>query len=185
MYDLTQTPNLKPFRQYNPNDVINLFAHMSGTVNKGTFVKVVSGDPDGNPQGSYQSLSGTPSRATSLRFENTWKVNSTTSGDSPLGMMLYDVREFNAFGERVIYRPRHESSEGQYVASGEAVPVLTRGLVEMNGFSGTPGPGSGAVLHPTVAGQVVVSNATTGVVRVGKFLSVSGDDGYAILKIEL
>ena len=189
MYDLTSTPNLKPFRQYNENDVINLFAHVSGSVNKGTVVKVVSGSIDAHPNQYGASVDGNaPSRATTLRATVPWKIDNCSSGDTNiLGITLYDVRETNANGEKYIFRPRYDTSEQQVVISGQAVPVLTKGMVEINGFSGSPGPGSGAIVNTSVPGKLLVSNAVGkfGASRVGTFLTTSGADGYAILKIEL
>lgn len=188
MYDLTSTPNLKPFRQYEPNDVVNLFAHLSGSVNRGTVVKAVSGDMSAHPNElSVEFDSNAPSRALSLRPVAPWKVDTATSGDVPLGITLYDVRETNAHGEKYLYNPRYETSEQQVVVSGQPVPVLTRGIVEINGFSGTPGPGSGAIVHTSLPGKLLVSNSVGkfGASRVGTFLTTSGADGYALLKIEL
>jgi len=188
MYDLTSTPNLKPFRQYNANDVINLFAHVSGSVNRGTVVKVVSGAMTGHPnEYQFAADSNAPSRVTSLRAVNPWKVNTCTSGDTPLGITLYDVREVNAYGKKYIFEPRYETSEQQVVVSGQSVPVLTQGIVEINGFSGTPGPGSGAIVSTVADGRILVSNsiAKFGAGRVGTFLTTSGTDGYALLKVEL
>jgi len=189
MYDLTNTPNLKPFRQYNDNDVINLFAHVSGSVNKGTVVKAVSGSMSAHPN-EYGSAadSNAPSRVTSLRATVPWKIDTCSSGDvNVLGILLYDIRETNANGEKYIFRPRYDTSEQQIVISGQAAPVLTKGMVEINGFSGTAGPGSGAIVSTVTPGRLLVSNSVAkfGSGRVGTFLTTSGADGYAILKIEL
>lgn len=189
MYDLTNTPNLKPFRQYNENDVVNLFAHTDGSVNRGTVVKAVSGDMTAHPNQYGSSVdSNSPSRATSLRAVVPWKMSTCSSGDTNvLGILLYDIRETNAYGEKYIFQPRYETSEQQVVISGQAAPVLTKGIVEINGFSGTPGPGSGAIVSTVAAGKLLVSNgvAKFGAGRVGTFLTTSGADGYALLKIEL
>ena len=179
----SESPNLKPFRQYNSNDVINLFAHVSGSVNAGTFVIPTVADPDAVPQGfASTSLEGTPARAYSARPSNPWKVRTATSGELPIGVMLNDVRETNNYGERYIYR-QDELGALDVVLSGNSVPILTRGIVELNGFSGSPGPNSGAVMHNTVEGKLQVSTSTTN--RIGRFLTSSGADGYALFKIEL
>ena len=57
-------PNLRPFRDYDEHDVINLFKYSgSDTVNKGTFVKIFSGwSPDselaelGNAGAAYNNV---------------------------------------------------------------------------------------------------------------------------------
>ena len=179
----TEKPNLKPFREVDAKEIINAFAHVSGSVNAGTFVIATVADPDSNPQTILAgSREGAPSRAFSPRFENPWKVRSIASGEMPLGITLNDVREYNDYGDRYVH---HQDELGRLdiVVSGQAVPVATRGIFEINGFSGAPGPMSGAIAHPTVAGQLLVSNASTG--QVGKFLTSSGADGYALFKVEL
>lgn len=196
--DITSKPNLKPFRQYSEYEVINLYAHELGTVNKGTIVTVSSAAGNTN---LYQNApataapyinagdsihSSTPSRVTSLRPVVSWKVKTADLGDGdvPLGMLLYDVAETNQYGEKTIFRPRYEKREREVVASGEAVPILCRGIVKTNNFSGTPGPNSGGVLGSgDNAGVLVVSAETTG--KCGKFLSTADADGYALFKLEL
>ena len=195
--DITSKPNLKPFRQYAEEDVINgFFSHTLASANKGSLVSIVEAVGNTNVWNSptsppsphvdvFAPVTGTPSRAYSHRYEVTWKVKNAVSGDAPLGMLLYDVRDTNAYGESLLWRPRHERYEKDIVLSGEAVPIVTRGLFKINGFSGTPGPGSGAVLHPTLSGQVLVTATPTAATNVGKFLSTADADGYAIFKLEL
>jgi hypothetical protein len=189
MYNTSEKPNLKPFRSVNPYDVVNFFAHEEASVNKGTFVKLKGGvDPDATPMQFLQDLEGVPSRAKSMRAVNPNKVETAASGDRPFGMLLYDVREENKFGEKYIYRPRYDRSEQQIVTSGESVPIVQRGIFEINGFSGAPDAGSGAVMHSTVDGQLVVvnkSSVTDKSLLVGTFLSQSGADGYALFQLEL
>lgn len=201
--NITASPNLKGFQDYSEHDVINMYAHVSGSVNRGTFVgisaalgntNVTQGQsspatPHLNAMGSALS-SNTPSYANVYRPEVRWKVSSAVQGDIVLGMTLVDVREVNAWGEKVIFKPRYERSEQDIVASGEAVPVVTKGVFKINGFSGTPGPGSGAIIGAGAnQGKVVVSAYQTSGVKnayvVGKFLSSADADGYALFKLEL
>jgi len=199
--DITSKPNLKPYRNVNEHDIIDLFAHVDGSANKGSLVSITTANGNTNVWNGvasgatptphldvYGSLVNTPSRAYSVRHEVTWKVKNAVSGETPLGILYNDVREVNAFGEKLIYRPRNERFEKEYVVSGEAVPVVTRGLFKVNGFVGTPGPNSGAV--PTTGaggagGYVLVTNNVTSSTNVGKFLSSADADGYAIFKLEL
>lgn len=195
--NISGAPNLKPFRDYDEHEVINLFAHVDSACNKGTFVTITAADGNTNvsllanspatPHMDYQaSLSNVPSRALVQREEVTWKVDSAQSGDVALGMTLYDVAEDNAFGEKYLFRPYYERAEQQVVISGEAVPIVTRGIFKINGFSGTPGPNSGGILGPSyIQGKVLVSNSTSLGQRCGKFLTSEDADGYAIFKLEL
>ena len=64
------------------------------------------------------------------------------------------------------------------------MPILKRGVVELNGFSGVPYEGAKGVIQ-TVAGnegQLVVASPST-TPNVGTFLSRSGLDGYAIFQV--
>jgi len=190
MYDLDQKPNLKPFRDYDEHDVVNLFAHVDGDVNRGTFVSLVAGaNPDAHPNEYVESLQNVPAKAVSLRATNPWKVeNAADGGSRAFGVTLYDVRETNKYGDKYIYQPRYESSEQQIVMSGESVPVLRQGILELNGFDGTPDAGSGAVIDPANDGQLlVVDPATVTNPRdlVGTFLTQAGADGYALFSVEL
>jgi hypothetical protein len=179
----SEKPNMKPARQVAGHEILNGFAHVSGSVNAGTFVIITVADPDSNPQTMLAGdREGQPSRAYSPRWENAWKLRSSTSGEVPVGITLNDVREYNSYGDRYVHH-KEEVGRLDLVISGQAVPVAMRGIFEINGFSGAPGPMSGAIAHPTEAGQLLVSNASTG--QIGKFLTNSGADGYALFKVEL
>jgi hypothetical protein len=197
--DITAKPNLKPLRDYDEHEVINLYAHSSAAdVNKGTFVTATVADGNTNVSqngnspatphsDTHGSLSNLPSRATALRHEVSWKIDTAASGDTVLGVMLYDVKENNVFGEPFIYKPSHERAEQSVTISGEATPVLTRGLIKTNGFNGAPGPNSGAVVWNATGFLDLNNDLTTAILKekVGKFLSTPDADGYALFKVEL
>lgn len=195
--NISGAPNLKPFRDYDEHEVINLFAHVDDACNKGTFVTITSANGNTNvwhnaaspatPHLDYNgSLSNVPTRALVQREEVMWKVDSAVSGDVALGMTLYEVAENNSYGEKFLFRPYYERAEQQVVLSGEAVPIVTRGIFKINGFSGTPGPNSGGILGPSyIQGKLLVSNSTSLGQRCGKFLSTADADGYAVFKLEL
>ncbi len=193
--NITQKPNLKPLRSYDEHDVIVFFAHVDGSANKGSLVSIVqatgntnvwnSGNSPVSPMlGVYGQLTNIPSRTYAVRHEVNWKVKNAYSGEVPLGFLLYDVREVNAYGDKLIHRPRHERYENDLVVSGEAVPVVTKGVFKVNGFVGTPGPNSGAVPALT-SGYLLVTSNTTGTANVGKFLTSADADGYALFKLNL
>lgn len=193
--DISQTPNLKPFRQYDEYEVINgFFSANVSSLNKGTFVSIV-GTPSGNTNVSQNENSPVtpllgagpvygngPARVTSYRSEIKWKVQATPSGTVPLGIALYDVRETNKYGEAFITKPKYERIEQEVAVSGEALPILTRGIVQLKGFSGTPVAGSG--INNCVNGQGVVGVYSKGT-SFGRFLSGTDADGYALFKVEL
>lgn len=194
--DTTSTPNLKPFRDYSEHEVINLFSHESGSVNKGTFVAVSTAagntnvmDNAGSPPTPHLDYegdlhSGIPARAMVKRSDVHWKVATAAHDDNVLGVMLYDVSETNAFGEKYMFRPAYERVEKQVVLSGEAVPVLMRGIIKTNGFTGAPTPGDLGVIASGTDGILTVS--TDAALNVcGKFLTTPDADGYALFKVEL
>jgi hypothetical protein len=193
--DISKSPNLKPFRQYDEYEVINgFFSANVSTLNKGTFVSIV-GTPSGNTNviqnanspstplvGMGPAYGNGPARVTSYRSEVKWKVQATPSGTVPLGITLYDVRETNAYGEPFITKPKYERMEQEVAVSGEAVPILTRGIVHLKGFVGTPVAGSG--INLVVNGSGVVGSYSKGS-SYGRFLSAADADGYALFKLEL
>lgn len=192
--NITGTPNLKPFRIESPWEVINgLFSANVATLNKGTFVSILatnsgntnvlqSGNSPVTPHlGVVGNWGEAPSYATSLRHEVSWKVRSATHTDVVLGVTLRDVAESNKFGEKYAYRPKFERDEQMLVLSGDAVPILTRGVIHYKGSVGTPVAGSGA----TVSGGNLIVGVYSKSTSVGKYLSSNDADGYALFKVEL
>jgi len=177
---------LKPFRDYNEHDVVNLYAFDGSTASKGTFVEIQSFNPS-NHNGYATVPAGALIDGTwSYRHQVNARVGATVSGSSKvLGMLLYDVKETDENGELLKFKPKYKRDALNCVLSGEAVPVLTRGIVEIFGFQGTPGAGSGAAISDSGDGSIAVVAPSVTTARVGKFLSSTGADGYALLKIEL
>ena len=197
--NIGQRPNLKPFRDVDPHNVITLFTHVSGVANKGSLVKLntVSGntnvkqnaDSPANPyitSVSNRGLDNLPSYVYSHNYEVAWKVQTCTSGDTPLGFLLNDVRTQDDWSQDIHFEHR-KRAEGDIVESGAAVPILTRGLLMVNGIQGTPTAGDAAYVSATAAGEVD-SSSTYDAARedyVGKFLTPKDADGFALLKVEL
>lgn len=191
--DITSSPNLKPFRVENPWEVINgLFTANVGTLNKGTFVSIVSatgnnnvfysGNSPATPHlGVVGNWGGAPSYAVSKRWGIRDTVKAADAGEVVLGVTLKDLKETNDFSENFAYRPRYEKSEQQVVLSGEAIPIMTRGIISTNGFVGTPVPGSGATVS---GGKLVVAAYSNSIGNVGKWLKSADYDGYATFKVE-
>ena len=181
--------NLRPFRQYSESDVVNLFSYSgdSTLVTKGLAVKVVgdgwTNEPNSSPVEALGSVGASYTNVVSQRYGVKPKIGIAASGDSILGLTLMDVRELDENGEKLVFNPRKAAEMG-VVVSGQAVPVLTKGLVTYSGasnvaigyvayVSGTAGELAGAATLPT--------NAT----KVGKFLSNNDANNTALLKIEL
>lgn len=177
-------PDLKPFRDYSEHDVINLFAY-NGTLpaSKGTFVKLTSAD--GWKNTDEMSFLGDVGAAfgntVSQRYGVAAKVDPADSGDADvIGMLLYDVKETDENGEKLIFNPRKAAEIGA-VVSGQAVPVVTKGIFLYEGVQGTPSGGYNAY----VDGNGVLTSVDGGGVVVGKFLGAKDADNNVLVKIDL
>jgi len=178
--------NLKAFRQYSEHDVVNLFALTGNGItlpfNKGTLVSIV-GDGWKNDNDDSHLMAGNPgqdySNTVSQRYGIPSMVTIAASGDNHLGITLYDVKELDENGEKLIFNPR-KAAELQAVVSGQAVPVMTKGIVLYNGVAGTPAAGGAAY---SAANGVI--SATAGGKVIGKFLGTKDGQGNVLVKIEL
>ena len=142
--------NLKAFRQYSEHDVVNLFSLTGNGItlpfNKGTLVSV-NGDGWKNDASSDLDMLGDVgaaySNTVSQRYGVPACVTVAATGDNILGITLYDVKETDENGEKLVFNPR-KAAELQAVVSGQAVPVMTKGVVLYNGVTGTPAGGGAA-----------------------------------------
>jgi len=177
-------PNLKGFRQYSEHDVVNLFSYSgdSTLVYKGTAVKVVGGLDLGSDTGGIEalgSIGNSYSNTVSQRFGVAAKVAPAGGSDAVLGLTLMDVRELDENGEKLVFNPRKAAEMG-VVVSGQAVPVLTRGVVTYVGLTGN----AGASVYLGSAGAL--NTTSTSNTKVGKLLSSAAAVTDAVLlKIEL
>ena len=176
--------NLKPFRDYDEHDVVNLFAVNSANLNKGTVV-VAEGDGLNLDQPLAMDNLSSIGNAVSSQFNVPWTVAAAPSGSAKgeiLGLTLKDVKTFDENGEQLRFNPR-KAAEMDVIISGQACPVLTKGLVLVGDVVGSPAFGSGAAVSDAGDGSLkVVAYADA---TVGKFLGPKNSEGYALLKIEL
>lgn len=177
-------PNLKPFRDYSEHDVVNLFSVAADSLNKGTVVVANGVGINLKDQTNIDNLSNV-ANTVSAQFNVPWTVSAAPSGSaqgSIVGLLLKDVRKYDENGEILLFHPR-KAAEMDVIVSGQAAPVLTKGVVLYSGIVGTPAFGSGAAVSDAGDGSLkVVAYASK---TVGKFLGPKNDEGYALLKIEL
>jgi hypothetical protein len=206
------TQRLKPFRQHAETDVVNLFSLKDddgdvvasyadlkadgGKVNKGLVVSVKNGwkntdDPVnktgiGNPGATF-------SNTVSFRYGAAATVEPCASGSQPLGLTIWDVAEVDENGEKLIYHPR-KAAEMQAVVSGQAVPVLTKGIVLYSGnltSGGADGVSAGAKVYADMLRQGDLSSSATestggaSQIQVGTALGATDADGFILLKLDL
>jgi hypothetical protein len=177
--------NLKPFRQIDEYEVINLLAPSFISGDKGA---AVTADGNGWVNGSDLEATSISAYANtySARYANPAKFSLAASGTAAnkvLGIMAFDVREENFLGVSLKYDPIRKK-EAQVCLSGESCPVITRGLVLVSGYQGTAGFGSGAKVSNSGDGIWVVTNGTD-TADFGRFLGAADTDGYALFEIQL
>lgn len=182
-------PTLRPFRDYDEKDVINLFTLTGASLpfNKGTIVKIEGTqgfrlDLEQNEMfGNYGDFS--VSNTVSQRYGVVSKVNVAGTGDFPLGITLNDMREVDENGLPLKYSPT-KAAQMETVISGQSIPVLTRGTLAYSGVVGTITPGAPAYLGAAgtvVTGIGALTGSTPGPTKVGKFLGSTGVDGTCLI----
>ena len=153
---------LKPFRDYDEKDVINLFSlYTTGLasandlstwakrVPAGTMVKLHTGWTTGQNLamlGDAGDMSSGLKNVTSQRYGVQAKVFPTADGEVPVGMMLHHVASVDENGEQLKFNPR-KAAELEACIDGQAVPIVRKGMFLVNEVAATLG-------SPTVGGDL-------------------------------
>ena len=131
-----------PFRQYAEEDVVNLFANSaannqvsdSGDGDAGVFVKVDAGDLSLDPiqyeTNSYLGKTDYPFIGRDQYPVVPLKVAAADTTTACVGITLLQTAQFDENNEKLLYYPQKQL-ETQSVLSGQAVPVLTKGIVSL------------------------------------------------------
>lgn len=148
---------LLPFRQYDENDVVNLFSTTevnsdpSKTVaDAGALVKVSARDMDENPVNLVAGVGllgkvDYPHVARNYYPEVPLKVVETAAkSDAPLGVTLAQTLSHDENDENLLRYPQ-KKAELFAVTSGEAVPIATKGIFTFHesAFDAAPTASSG------------------------------------------
>ena len=174
-----------PFRQYSDHDVVNLYSVIDSDVNDATtdtgagdaglFVKVSAGNFDDDPityqTNTYLGKSDYPFLGGSTMYpEVNLKITGSTASEIPLGLTLYQTAKNDENGEKLLYNPTKQT-ELQAMLPGQAVPVLTKGIVTLSSaaFDGT--------LTSVGGGYAVGSGIRTSLVNDGKITGALRADG--------
>jgi hypothetical protein len=179
-------PTLRPFRDYDEKDVINLFCYSGAFVdstlqvlaNKGTLVKIV-GDgfrPDVEPIEMLGNMGAfNVNNWVGQRYGVVPKVTAAGPGDTPLGMLLFDCRELDENQLPLKYNPR-KAAEMEAAISGQALPIVTRGTFLYSGVrvSGGVAVQAGRPCYVGYNGEIATSGAS-GSTAIGKFLGITGN----------
>lgn len=168
---------LLPFRQYNEQDVVNVFALQNADVlesttgdgkgSNGVFVKVTDGnfDQDVITYGSNSYLGKTdyPFVGGDMYPTNPLEVAAAASGEIPLGLTLNQTAKTDENGEKLLYNAT-KKEELQAVLPGQTVPVATKGVFTLSANAIEGGAASVFTIGDgfEVAGDGTVGPATVG-----------------------
>jgi hypothetical protein len=184
---------LRPFRQYDEHDVINMFAYDTSVaasaldtkgnahVLAGKLVKV-KGDGwknDADDLWTTEVAGGIAYNNTlAHRYNLVAQVEPADADDTNiLGMLLHDVREADENGELLKYNPR-KADEMQCVIKGQAVPLVSKGLFLIRGLAGL---NAGDALYSDANGDL----AASGTVVVGHALGDTDGNTDTLIRLEL
>lgn len=211
---------LLPFRQYNEHDVVNLFSldtsaltltnmthESNGAWDAGVIVTISNGnmtEPTTVAPAQLQNYLGKtdyPFVGGNNYMEVPLKVDvADGANDTPLGVTLRQTIAYDENGEKLLYY-KQKLLELQGVLPGEAVPVLTKGIITV-GESGVAGaPLAGDPIYLGAGANVGKFSTNAANARVGTVLAV-GDradvgtspdyfagtgatGGYFVIKIDL
>ena len=180
-------PDLLPFRDYDEHDVLNLFAfdYTGGAhIKKGSLVKIVSGWTAQDNLDDNWVNGATYGNTLSPRYAVRPKVQLADTGNTDaLGILLYDVRETDENGEKLLYNPS-KAAEMQVAISGQAVPIATKGIFLMSGFGQTASTAEytvGSSVYPGNDGELTLKGTQV----VGKMLGPVSAQGWGLVKIDL
>lgn len=140
---------LLPFRQYAEEDVVNLYASSGvndqvdtaqGDGDAGLFVSVSAGDFSLDPiqyaDNSYLGKTDYPFIGRDQYPSVPLQVEPAQSGSTVLGVTMLQTALKDENGEKLLYYPQ-KKLETQSVLTGEAVPVLGKGIITLANGLGT------------------------------------------------
>lgn len=184
-----------PFRQYAEEDVVNLFANSaannqvtdSGDGDAGVFVKVDAGDLSLDPiqyeTNSYLGKTDYPFIGRDQYPVVPLKVAAADTTTACVGITLLQTAQYDENNEKLLYYPQKQL-ETQSVLSGQAVPVLTKGVVSLPAGAGSlPNATVGALTDFAPGNWLVIDDVTngkvSGVAQNDTDWTLTGADGSA------
>ena len=176
---------LMPFRDYDEHDVINLFAfgddavtlNTTTTVQAGSIVKIKTGWSNTDETQLLTDVGSSYNNVVSQRYGVNAEVEYANGGsETPLGILLYDVREFDENEEPLKYNPQ-KAAELQAATKGTF-------LFATGAFQAVAGTiSAGDTLYVTGDGKITNTAAENS--SIGKALGGADDDGSVLIKLEL
>lgn len=153
---------LRPFRQVSEHDVIGLFAYKTADLTtatvatKGAVVKIQSGWKATDDLTLDSDIGASFGNVTSPRFNVPATVDLCGQTDTPIGILLQDVKNLDENGEPLKFNPRKAAEIGA-VIPGQTVPIATKGIFLLNGVVGTTS--AGLKLHTAASGGIATGSA--------------------------
>ena len=187
---------LLPFRQYNEHDVVNLFSldtssltlsdmthAANGAWDAGVIVKVSNGDMTQEPVvngtiqlQNYLGKTDYPHVGGNNYPQVPLKVSVADGAtDVPFGITLRQTIAFDENGEKLLYY-KQKLLELQGVLPGEAVPVLTKGIVTVAASAVTGTPTAGSKVYLGTGGNVGKITTNSANAEIGTCLAVGDRD---------
>ena len=141
----TAYTRLMPIRDYDEHEVLQWFSKdVTGVA--GELVKVVNNDLSNSDGWSNTSPGASFLGVTNLRYEVKSKVTATVGGETRdsgvVGFTLFPTLETDENGMPLKFN-RQRQQELQAVLSGEAAPILTKGVVQLLSTAYTTPAGQG------------------------------------------
>ena len=171
---------LLPFRQYDEQDVVNLFALESGLAlasttgdgegSNGVFVKVTNGNFNQDvvtyASDDYLGKTDYPFVGGDMYPSNPLTISGAASGDLPLGITLNQTAKADENGEKLLYNTT-KKEELQAVLPGQSVPVATKGIFTLaaeafDGSSSDYAVGTGIQISDNNVGKITGVAPTDG-----------------------
>jgi len=186
---------LKPFRDYSDHDVLNLFAFgdhavalgTTDVVYAGSAVKVRTGWSNTNELSMIGNVGAGYNNTVSQRWGVAADVEYTDGGadEAALGILLYDVREYDENGEKLAFNPRKQA-ELQCSLTGQAVPIATRGvfLMATGAWASSPALVQDNDVFATGNGQLTTLGNKATNNRIGRTLGGPDADGSVLVKFD-
>jgi hypothetical protein len=176
---------LRPFRQVNEHDIIGLFAYSTADLSsttvasKGAVVKIESGWKATADLAISSDIGASFNNVTSPRFNVPATVTLCGQTDTPIGIILQDVKNLDENGEPLKFNPRKAAEIGASIP-GQTVPIATKGLFLLNGIAGvSTSTAAGTKIHTSGAGALT-TGTVAGAKQVGILLGANDDDGNAL-----
>lgn len=178
--------NIRPLRDYGEHDVLPTFYSFSGTIpaNKGTFVSIVSGATADQTLAQLGDVGKHYQNVVSQRYG--WPAQvaaAASSGSTVVGMLLYDVKEVDENGEKLILHP-DKMQRMQVVPSGWPVPILRRGFVQYSGITVVTGQGENLYLAAAGDGSISTSGSAVAT-KVGRAYGPTDSQGYTYIFVDV